>query len=52
VSNFAIAAIAWIGLALHLIVGILAIRTAGLRPRVPAVNLITAACVLAHWVHR
>ena len=51
-SDFAIAAIAWIGLALHLIVGILAIRTAGLRPLVPAVNLITAACVLAYWVHR
>src|ERR1041385_780539 len=51
-SNFALATIAWVGLALHVIVGILAIRTAGPRPLVPAVNLIIAACVLAYWVQR
>src|SRR5436190_23132913 len=51
-SNFAIAAIAWVGLALHLIAGILAGRTAGSRLLVPAMNLITAACMLAYWVHR
>jgi len=51
-SNFAIAVIAWVGLALHLVVGIMAIRTAGARPLVSAVNLITAASVLAYWVYR
>jgi hypothetical protein len=51
-SNFAITSVAWLGLALHLVVGILTMRTAGLRLLVPAVNLIIAACVLAYWVPR
>jgi len=51
-SNLALTALAWIGLTLHLIIGILAIRTTGARPLVPALNLITAACVLAYWVPR
>ena len=51
-SNLAITAIARVGLVLHLIVWIVAIRIAGPRPLVPAVNLVTAACVLAYWIHR
>ena len=51
-SNLVIAAIAWVGLGLHLIVGILALRSAASRQLVPALNLITAACVILYWVHR
>lgn len=51
-SNFAVAAMAWTGLGLHLIVGIVAIRTAGSRALVPALNFIIAASVLAYWVNR
>ena len=51
-SNFALAVIAWAGLGLHLLVGILALRSTGSRQLVPALNLITAACVLAYWAQR
>jgi len=51
-SNFALAIVAWTGLGLHLLVGILALRSAGSRQLVPALNLITAACVVAYWVQR
>lgn len=51
-SNGLVAALAWVGLGLHLLVGILVLRSAGPRQLVPALNLITAACVVAYWVHR
>lgn len=51
-SNFSITAIAWIGLALHVVAGILAIRTSQARTLVPALNLVVAACVIAYWVQR
>lgn len=51
-SNLALTTIAWLGLAVHVIVGILALRAAPSRPLVPAVNLIVAACVLAYWAQR
>jgi hypothetical protein len=47
-SNLAITAIAWIGLGLHILVGILALRSAESRYLVPTLNLITAACVVAY----
>ena len=51
-SKLAIAALAWCGLGLHLLVGVLALRSAGPRQLVPAVNLLTAACVIAYWGQR
>ena len=51
-SNVALAVIAWAGIGLHLLVGILALRSAGSRQLVPAVNLMTAACVVAYWAQR
>ncbi len=47
-----IAAIAWVGLLLHLVVGVLALRSTGARPLVAWVNLITAACVILYWAQR
>ena len=51
-SNAVITAVAWIGLGLHLIVGILVLRSAAPRQLVPALNLATAACVVAYWAQR
>ena len=51
-SNFVVAAIAWVGLAVHVIVGILALRSVGSRQLVPALNLIVAACVIVYWAQR
>ena len=51
-NNFAIAAIAWIGLAAHVVVGVMALRSGGSRPLVPLLNLITASCVLAYWANK
>jgi hypothetical protein len=51
-SNFTFAAIVWTGLGLHLAAGIVAIRTEGSIPLVPALNLISAACVVAYWANR
>jgi len=51
-SNFVITVLAWVGLGLHLLVGILALRSAGSRQLVPVLNLIIAACVVAYWAQR
>ena len=47
-SNLAIKAIAWIGLGVHVLVAILARRSAQWRLLVPAVNFIVAACVVVY----
>jgi hypothetical protein len=51
-SNLAITAIAWVGLAVHVLVAILARRSAQWRLLVPAVNFIVAACVVVYWAQR
>lgn len=51
-SNLAITAIAWAGLAVHILVAILARRSAQWRPLVPAVNFIIAACVVVYWARQ
>jgi hypothetical protein len=51
-SDAAIAAGAWIGLGVHILVGVLALRTSGSGPQLPMLNLITATCVLAYWANR
>ena len=51
-SNLAIKAIAWIGLGVHVLVAILARRSAQWRLLVPAVNFIVAACVVVYWAQR
>jgi len=43
---------AWVGLGLHLLVGIVSLRSAGPRQLVPAVNLLIAACVILYWAQR
>jgi hypothetical protein len=51
-SNLAITAIAWVGLGVHVLVAILARRSALGRLLVPAVNFIVAACVVLYWAQR
>ena len=51
-SNLAITAIAWVGLGVHVLVAILARRSAQWRLLVPAVNFIIAACVVVYWAQR
>ena len=51
-SNTLVAATAWIGFALHLIVGVTAIRSERGAALVPLLNLLTAGSVLAYWGYR
>ncbi|HSE68698.1 MAG TPA: hypothetical protein VLB12_17025 [Gemmatimonadales bacterium] len=51
-SDFGVAAIAWIALGLHIGVGVVALRNGRPRPLVPILNLTSALCVLAYWGHR
>lgn len=51
-NNTVIAAIAWVGLAVHLVVAAVAWRSGAARPLVPLVNLITASCVVLYWAQR
>jgi hypothetical protein len=52
VTNFLFAATAWIALALHIVVGIVTLRSEGWRPWLPLLNLTIAVCVLAYWASR
>jgi hypothetical protein len=56
ISRYAPAAVAWIGLAAHIVVGgVVAFRRPpGLstQPLLPLLNLAVAACVLAYWARR
>lgn len=51
-SNTLAAAIAWIGLLLHLAAGVAAMRSGAPRPLVPLLNLLTALCILGYWGSR
>lgn len=47
-----ITTLAWMTLAVHIAVGVAALRSDGWRPWLPLLNLTIAACVLAYWVTR
>ena len=51
-TNFLFATIAWIALALHIVVGVVTLRSRGWRPWLPLLNLTIAVCVLAYWASR
>jgi hypothetical protein len=51
-SDFVIGTIAWVALGLHVVVGLVALRSGQSRPLVPLVNLASATGVLAYWAYR
>ena len=51
-TNFQFAALAWTAFALHIVVGIVTVRSEGRRPWLPLLNLTIAICVLAYWASR
>ena len=51
-TNVLFATLAWIALALHIVVGIVTLRSGGWRLWLPLLNLTIAVCVLAYWASR
>ena len=51
-SDFVIGTIAWVALALHVVVGLVTLRSGESRPLVPLLNLACATGVLAYWAYR
>lgn len=51
-TDTVVATLVWIALALHIVVLIVTLRSAGSRPLVPLLNLAVALSVLGYWVSR
>lgn len=51
-NNTTVTALAWLALALHVVVGGVTLRRPGGPPLVPLVNLATGLCVLAYWAQK
>jgi hypothetical protein len=52
VTNRLLATLAWMAVALHMVVGVATLRSGGWRLWLPLLNLTAAVCVLAYWACR